>query len=54
MGCGTSKLDPADRDASHQNAKIDRQLRHDKKLEQKTVKILLLGVYNSAGRRPMI
>jgi hypothetical protein len=43
MGCGSSKVDPREREAAQQNAKIDRQLRHDRKQEQRTVKILLLG-----------
>ncbi len=43
MGCGSSKIDERDKDAVQQNAKIDRQLRQDKKNEQRTVKILLLG-----------
>ncbi|ETN41952.1 uncharacterized protein HMPREF1541_03891 [Cyphellophora europaea CBS 101466] len=47
MGCGSSKVDPGERDAAQQNAKIDRQLRQDRKQEQRTVKILLLGAGES-------
>lgn len=43
MGCGSSKVDQGDREAAQQSARIDRQLRHDRKIENKTVKILLLG-----------
>lgn len=43
MGCGSSKIDASERDAVAQNAKIERQLRQDRKVEQRTVKILLLG-----------
>ena len=43
MGCGQSKLDVEDKEAFQQNAKIDKMLRHDKKQDARTVKILLLG-----------
>jgi hypothetical protein len=43
MGCGPSK-DAGDKLLSQQNAKIERQLREDKKTEARTVKILLLGM----------
>lgn len=46
MGCGQSKIDPDERDAFEKNAKIDRMLRQDKKVEARTVKILLLGMYS--------
>lgn len=44
MGCGASKVDVDEKDAMAQNAKIERQLRQDKKNEARTVKILLLGM----------
>jgi guanine nucleotide-binding protein subunit alpha, other len=47
MGCTSSKVDSQERDAVAQNAKIERQLRQDRKVEQKTVKILLLGMTKS-------
>ena len=43
MGCGPSKPETDDKEAVQQNAKIDRMLRQDKKVEARTVKILLLG-----------
>ena len=52
MGCGSSKVDPGEREAAQQNAKIDRQLRHDRKQEQRTVKILLLGTRVDNYRTP--
>lgn len=46
MGCINSKpADPADKDASQQNAKIDRMIRNDKKTLDRTIKILLLGMH---------
>ncbi|EXJ93746.1 hypothetical protein A1O1_02139 [Capronia coronata CBS 617.96] len=47
MGCTGSKLDPHAKEASAQNAKIERQLRHDRKADARTVKILLLGAGES-------
>ncbi|RMZ89451.1 hypothetical protein DV736_g3315, partial [Chaetothyriales sp. CBS 134916] len=47
MGCGSSKVANGDRDALQQNAKINRQLRQDRKQEERTVKILLLGAGES-------
>ncbi|EXJ68633.1 uncharacterized protein A1O5_08427 [Cladophialophora psammophila CBS 110553] len=47
MGCTGSKLDPREKEASQQNAKIERQLRQDRRLESRTVKILLLGAGES-------
>jgi hypothetical protein len=44
MGCTGSKIDPREKEAAQQNAKIERQLRQDKKAEARTVKILLLGM----------
>jgi hypothetical protein len=44
MGCGPSKIDAGDKLSSQQNAKIERQLREDRKTEARTVKILLLGM----------
>jgi len=44
MGCGPSK-DAGDlKLLSQQNAKIEKRLREDKKIEARTVKILLLGM----------
>jgi len=43
MGCGASKVDPEAREAEVQNDRIEKQLRKDRKTEQRTVKILLLG-----------
>lgn len=45
MGCGQSRVEADEKDAVAQTAKIDRQLRQDKKTEARTVKILLLGMY---------
>lgn len=44
MGCGSSKIDVDEKYAVEQNAKIDRKIRLDKKLDARTVKILLLGM----------
>lgn len=44
MGCASSKIDPQEKEATQQNAKIERQLRVDKKNDARTVKILLLGL----------
>jgi hypothetical protein len=44
MGCGPSKIDAGDKLSFQQNAKIERQLREDRKIEARTVKILLLGM----------
>jgi hypothetical protein len=43
MGCGSSKIDLDEKFAVEQNAKIDRRIRQDKRLDARTVKILLLG-----------
>jgi hypothetical protein len=43
MGCGSSKIDIDEKYAVEQNAMIDRRIRQDKKLDARTVKILLLG-----------
>jgi hypothetical protein len=43
MGCGPSKIDAEDKVSHQQNAKIEKQIREDKKTEARTVKILLLG-----------
>ena len=46
MGCTSSKPTGADdKDALKQNASIDKMLRMDKKKFDRTIKILLLGVY---------
>ncbi|KAH0847203.1 hypothetical protein AYO21_02592 [Fonsecaea monophora] len=47
MGCTGSKLDPREKEAAQQNAKIERQLRADRRTESRTVKILLLGAGES-------
>jgi hypothetical protein len=43
MGCTGSKVDVREKEASQRSAKIERQLRMDRKQETRTVKILLLG-----------
>lgn len=43
MGCGPSKLDPAEQEAQVRSEKIERQIKQAKKEEERTVKILLLG-----------
>jgi hypothetical protein len=43
MGCAGSKLDPVDKEALRKNATIDRMIRLDKKISDRTIKILLLG-----------
>jgi hypothetical protein len=43
MGCATSCEDSGLNDAVVQAAKIDEQLRVDKKNDERTIKILLLG-----------
>ncbi|EXJ92081.1 hypothetical protein A1O3_00631 [Capronia epimyces CBS 606.96] len=47
MGCTGSKLDPHEKEAYLQNAKIERQLRQARRAEARTVKILLLGAGES-------
>ncbi|OAP65052.1 hypothetical protein AYL99_01024 [Fonsecaea erecta] len=47
MGCTGSKIDPREKEAAQQNAKIERQLRADRRTESRTVKILLLGAGES-------
>lgn len=49
MGCTGSKVDPQEKELSQRNAKIERQLRVDRKKESQTVKILLLGRPNCLG-----
>lgn len=44
MGCTSSKLDPEDKEANRVNASIDRQIKQDKKVLDRTIKILLLGM----------
>lgn len=48
MGCATSKIDVDEKFAVEQNAKIERKIRQDKKLDARTVKILLLGAQLSS------
>lgn len=43
MGCAPSREEPGAKEAVSQNSKIDKQLRIDKKNDDRTVKILLLG-----------
>jgi hypothetical protein len=43
MGCAPSREDAGVKKAVVQNAKIDKQIRVDRKNEDRTVKILLLG-----------
>ena len=43
MGCAPSREDPSSQRAVVQTAKIDKQLRIDKRDADRTVKILLLG-----------
>jgi hypothetical protein len=43
MGCGPSKEDSEQKAGLNRNAKIDRQLRQDRRQQQETVKLLLLG-----------
>ncbi|GAD97028.1 guanine nucleotide-binding protein subunit alpha [Paecilomyces variotii No. 5] len=48
MGCLNSKpVDPDDKEASQQNAKIEKVIRNDKKTLDRTIKILLLGAGES-------
>ena len=45
MGCmGSKSSDAGDKEGWQRNAKIDRALRNDKKVMDKTIKILLLGM----------
>jgi hypothetical protein len=44
MGCGPSKMDAGVKVSHQQNAKIEKQLREDRKTEARTLKILLLGM----------
>lgn len=43
MGCVGSKVDPKAKAAAAVSEKIERQLRQDRKNEESTVKMLLLG-----------
>ena len=43
MGCAPSREDPNLKNAVVQTAKIDKQIRADKKDDERTIKILLLG-----------
>jgi hypothetical protein len=54
MGCGSSKIDAGDKLLSQQNAKIERQLREDRKIEARTVKILLLGMLAQFMKRILL
>ncbi len=48
MGCMSSKpVDAADnKEAVQRNARIDKTLKNDKKVMDRTIKILLLGTYH--------
>lgn len=43
MGCGSSRPDEGEKVAVAKNAQIERTLKADRKTENRTVKILLLG-----------
>lgn len=45
MGCINSKPAEADKDALQRNARIDRTIKNDKKVLDRTIKILLLGAW---------
>lgn len=45
MGCMSSKVEADDKEAVKINANIDKQIRADRKTYDRTVKILLLGMY---------
>ena len=45
MGCMNSKVEAEDKEAARINAGIEKQIRNDKKTYDRTVKILLLGLY---------
>jgi hypothetical protein len=45
MGCAASKIDLNEKFAVEQNALIERRIRQDKKIDARTVKILLLGTH---------
>lgn len=49
MGCMSSKpVDGADdKEAVQRNARIDKSLKNDKKVMDRTIKILLLGMYHA-------
>lgn len=51
MGCMNSKTaaDPVEKDASQRNARIEKILKGDKKNMDRTIKILLLGMYRSGA-----
>lgn len=53
MGCVMSSIDGDEKYAVEQNAKIERRIRQDRRLDARTVKILLLGmctILSSIGR----
>lgn len=45
MGCMNSKVEAEDKEAARINAGIEKQIRNDKKTYDRTVKMLLLGLY---------
>ena len=54
MGCMSSKpADGADdREAVQRNARIEKSLKNDKKVMDRTIKILLLGQFNPTYKVP--
>lgn len=55
MGCANSApVDPEDRVATRQTAAIDKMIRMDKKVHDRTVKILLLGTSNKTYLPPSV
>lgn len=44
MGCSASKVEAYDQVAQQQNDVIEKQIKQDRKEDQRTVKILLLGM----------
>lgn len=52
MGCMSSKpVDTADKDAVQRSARIEKVLKNDKKVMDRTIKILLLGKFPDETRR---
>lgn len=53
MGCMNSKVEAEDKEAARINAGIEKQIRNDKKTYDRTVKMLLLGMFALRLRREM-
>lgn len=52
MGCMSSKpVDTADKDAVQRSARIEKVLKNDKKVMDRTIKILLLGRFTDETPR---